>query len=414
MTGSDPQEAAGGGHPTYVRAHGRAALRAGFEPHIFCVSPRGGTVETDFGVIHRTRPGTGLAYVPGFKFRRHQMIWRVPLTARAVEQFVLRHGGAGPHLIHGFGIYGYAGSYVARRLLRKGVEAVPVVSAYDTLVREGQAKLRGLTAAHGSLRRLSFRAELLWNQLVVGHYERKGYAEARVVLVNYDSVRRLLLESYGIAHTVRKIPYSPETAFINRAMPSGLPDGIAALTTTDAPLVVAVSRHDPRKGLDVLLCALARLRAVGVAFRACLIGAGPLLEAHRRLASRLGLDGAAAIEGPVPDSYQYLQRADVFALPSLEEGSGSLSLLEALHAGAAVVASNVDGIPEDVTDGEGALLVPPGDSAALATALERVLTDAQLRRRLACRGRQTFEARFSAAAFSTALREIYAECGVIP
>ena len=74
----------------------------------------------------------------------------------------------------------------------------------------------------------------------------------------------------------------------------------------------------------------------------------------------------------------------------------------------------LDGIPEDVTDGDSALLVSPGDAEGLAVALERVLTDPELRRRLARRARETFEARFSAGAFAAALVEIYAGLGVRP
>lgn len=69
--------------------------------------------------------------------------------------------------------------------------------------------------------------------------------------------------------------------------------------------------------------------------------------------------------------------------PHCEEGSGSLSVLEALQAGTAVLASEVDGILEDVADGDSALLVPAGDPAVPAAALRRVLSDADLRRRLA-------------------------------
>ncbi len=116
----------------------------------------------------------------------------------------------------------------------------------------------------------------------------------------------------------------------------------------------------------------------------------------------------------MPDPYPYLTGADVFVLPSLEEGSGSLSLLEALQARVAVVASGVDGIPEDVTDGDTALLVPPGDPATLAESIERLLKDDALREGMALRGRRAFEARFSADVFSAALRRAYAEVGIAP
>jgi glycosyltransferase involved in cell wall biosynthesis len=261
---------------------------------------------------------------------------------------------------------------------------------------------------------MSFAIELAWNTLLVARCERRGLKDARLVLINYESVRRILAEGYGITDRVRKIPYSSELAFLDGALRSPAPATLARLAPAGAPLVVAVSRQDPRKGLDVLLRALARLRRAGVPFRACLLGGGPLLGDHRRLATRLGLDGAVAIEGFVPDAYCYLQHAAVFVLPSIEEGSGSLSLLEALQAGSAVVASNVDGIPEDVRDGDSALLVTPGDPMELAGALGRVLRDPEMRQRLRGRARAVFETRFSADVFSRALGDVYRELSVTP
>ena len=120
---------------------------------------------------------------------------------------------------------------------------------------------------------------------------------------------------------------------------------------------------------------------------------------------------ATKLTGWVADPYPYLRCADVFVLPSLQEGGGSISLLEALQAGVAVVASNVDGIPEDVRDGDSALLVEPGNVDHLCQALTRALTDKGLRERLRCRARETYAERFSAGAFSAALGGLYAELG---
>src|SRR6185503_17275917 len=101
------------------------------------------------------------------------------------------------------------------------------------------------------------------------------------------------------------------------------------------------------------------------------------------------------IPGFVPDPRAYLHHADVFALPSLEEGSGSLALIEAFQAGLPVVASDCDGIPEDVVNGDSGILVPPGDPEALAAALARLVSDAELRRALSRRARDQFKRRFS-------------------
>ena len=174
------------------------------------------------------------------------------------------------------------------------------------------------------------------------------------------------------------------------------PEPLGQLEPRDAPLIVCVSRHDARKGVDVLLEALGGLRRAGVGFRACLLGRGELIDAHRRLARRLGLERSVAITGQVPDLAPYLLRADVYVLPSLSESSGSVALLEAMQAGRAIVASGCDGIPEDVTDGDSALVVAPGDRQALAAAIARLLGDPALRGRLAARARADVRRRFSA------------------
>jgi glycogen(starch) synthase len=116
----------------------------------------------------------------------------------------------------------------------------------------------------------------------------------------------------------------------------------------------------------------------------------------------------------VESTTPYLACADLFALPSREEQSGSLAVIEALQDGLPVVASGVDGLLEDLTDGEDALLVPPGNAAALAAALERLLGDPGLRRRLGGCGRATFEARFSPEAVAGALRDLYGGLGIEP
>jgi glycosyltransferase involved in cell wall biosynthesis len=116
----------------------------------------------------------------------------------------------------------------------------------------------------------------------------------------------------------------------------------------------------------------------------------------------------------VPDTSVYLREADVFVLPSLQEGSGSVALLEAFQAGRAVVASRCDGIPEDVIDGENGRLVPPGDPVALAEVLRSVLADPSGRQALGQGARRTFVRRFAADALVDALQGTYTGLGIPP
>ena len=389
IAGKDPLAEIGGGHSAYVRVHGRAAVRAGITPHIFCASDRSGIVETDFGVVHRVKSIVPLRFRNGMGSPRY-----IPLVvvhsrqiAAQVTRFLLSRRG--PHLIHAFGVWGDASPRVRKSLRRRGIETIPILSMYTTIRHESLAKVRGMSREnHGLLGWLNVIATDLWTRTAVDRCERRALAGAQVVLVNYESVRRLLPAGRRNGASCLKLPYTSESAFLHGGEEKPPPPAsLSRLGPADVPLVLAVSRHDPRKGIDVLLHALARLRAGGVPFRACLVGGGILLEGHRRLAERLGISDRTSIEGFVDDAWPFLGSADIFVLPSLEEGSGSLALIEAMQAGLAVVASDCDGIPEDVADGDSALLVPPGDAEALARALARVLREPSLRGALARRAR---------------------------
>ena len=88
-----------------------------------------------------------------------------------------------------------------------------------------------------------------------------------------------------------------------------------------------------------------------------------------------------------------------------------MALLEGLASGLSVIATPVGAHSEVVTDGKTGLLVPPGDSAALAAALARLVNDSDFRRGLGERGRQLFLSRYSISAYITALDALYAGLG---
>jgi glycosyltransferase involved in cell wall biosynthesis len=136
----------------------------------------------------------------------------------------------------------------------------------------------------------------------------------------------------------------------------------------------------PRKGLGTLLTAMARLRVAHPQARLRLVGQCPEEQHLRRLAARLGLGDTVAFLGhvPLPALAAEYANADVFCLPSRQEGFG-IVYLEAMAAGLPVVACRSSAVPEVVADGDTGLLVPPLDPGALAVALARLADDAPLR-----------------------------------
>ena len=151
----------------------------------------------------------------------------------------------------------------------------------------------------------------------------------------------------------------------------------------DELLLVAVGNLYPVKGHAVLLRALAALHAAqpDLRWRLAIAGRGGEEASLRELAATSGIEARVHLLGYRADVGDILAAADVYTMPSLSEGL-PLALLEAMAAALPVVASATGGIPEAARAGEEALLVPPGDPAALSDALGRLVRDAELRRGL--------------------------------
>jgi glycosyltransferase involved in cell wall biosynthesis len=146
--------------------------------------------------------------------------------------------------------------------------------------------------------------------------------------------------------------------------------------------VLAVGRLVEQKNHALAIAALAEVPKATLA----IAGDGPLHPELERLAAEHGVAGRVRFLGVRPDARALMGAADVVVMPSRWEGL-SLSALEALASGTPLVATDVRGLRELVTDGREALLVPE-EPEALAAALRRVLDDPELARRLAVAGRR--------------------------
>ena len=164
-----------------------------------------------------------------------------------------------------------------------------------------------------------------------------------------------------------------------------------------------MGRPAPIKGLEVLLQALARLKADGFGradLRLVIVG-GDRDEARdderarfRALADSLGVGAWVDFKGPEPQPVlpEYYRAADLCLVPSHHESFG-MAALEAMACGATVIASRVGGLATTIQDGVTGVLVPPRDEVALASAIASLLADASRRRtlgRLAARWAQSF------------------------
>lgn len=173
-------------------------------------------------------------------------------------------------------------------------------------------------------------------------------------------------------------------------------------------LVLAVARLQPEKGIDDLVAAAAALRTGLPGLRVAVAGSGPEEGALRARIESAGLAETFALLGSRSDVGALLAAADAFCLPSRHEGL-PLSLLEAMQAGLACVATRVGGVPGVIADGVDGVLVEPSDPRALAEALGGVLRDADARQRMGARARDLVRERYAASAAAAAYADLYDE-----
>ncbi len=208
------------------------------------------------------------------------------------------------------------------------------------------------------------------------------------------------------AARIRSIPNGVDTRRFVPADPPERRRARRALALPPVPVVLYAGRLSPEKGVDVLIDGWAEARRRGALGTLCLVGDGPERQALAQRARDHGILGAVRFAGATDDVSPWLRAADVFALPSREEGL-SLALLEAMASGLPVVASHVGGTPDAA--GGTAVLVPPGDPRAIADALAAMLDDPERAGALGEAARRRALARFDIGQVARRHRELYRE-----
>lgn len=178
----------------------------------------------------------------------------------------------------------------------------------------------------------------------------------------------------------------------------------------DAFVVGSVGRLVSIKGIEYLIRAFSLLARgdESECSRLIIVGDGPLRLSLEQLAAEQGVAGQVAFLGERRDAYRVMRAFDVFALPSLHEGV-PMVLLEAMAIGVPIVASGVGGIPEVVTDGKEAFLIPAQDPQAIAKAIGRIQASTELRTRMVEAARHRVQAQFSIRNTAGLVRDMYRE-----
>ena len=174
------------------------------------------------------------------------------------------------------------------------------------------------------------------------------------------------------------------------------------------PIIGAVGRFIPAKDYPRLLQAAAALRDSNRKFRVCIVGDGPEMPSVRAMVADLGLADIIELPGMAGDIGAWYRRFDIYVSSSVREGQ-PMALLEAMAYGLPVVSTDTGACATTVGHGFGGLVVPPGDTAALETALAQMIGDAELRSTCGANARRRVEERYSVQKVADAMTEVYAQ-----
>lgn len=270
-------------------------------------------------------------------------------------------------------------AYAALRATRRGV---PVVLRAEAAGRLGDC-LWQLEAKGGRrIKRECMKADALIgpSRLVERELIAAGYPRHRVHYL-----------PYGVPIPADRSPIrkaSARTALAEANAGLRMPD--------DAPLAVYTGRLHATKGVPELVSAWQWVVDSRPQARLWLAGEGPLRKGLAEQIAGLGLTGRVVLAGVFDSVEELLAAADLFVLPSREDGP-SLALVEAMGAGLPIVATDIPGTRELVSDGQHGLLVPGRNVDALSAAILRLLDAPEMAAQLGAAARARAQAQFSLA-----------------
>jgi len=272
----------------------------------------------------------------------------------------------------------------ARRLVRGLLPDLDLIVGFDLdgfLIQPGGvrrvAAIKGVLADESGFERGLPRVRLTVESLL----ERRHVRQVDRILTSSAYSAARIAEEYGVpAHRITVVPEPIDLVRWRQAFES------APELPRRGNSILCVAHLYPRKNVATLLAAMTRLSNQAVLR---VVGTGPDLARLERRARELGLGRRVEFLGHV--AFDRLageyRRADIFCLPSRQEGFG-IVFLEAMAAGLPIVAARAAAVPELVSDGESGILVAPDSPGDLAAALDRLLSDPGERRRMGETGRR--------------------------
>lgn len=369
-----------GGYPAYAHTLSTMLFDLNYKVYTLAIDRIKSIKKTPYGEIHFLSSKI-LSHLPLLKsLALAGLPFYSIMFAREIVKIVKKEK-IDSFILWGMGPWGFPG-FILKFLLPKGIKMTMVTSYFTSTRHEMKGALDAIRIKdYGISPKLRYFIVYELVARIFHIFEKLTLMRSDIVIAHYDSSKRIIKKYFNVQD--KKIYSFPWYSKIFKRKGKDV-----AAAQYRHPLVVSICRQDPRKGINFII------HAIKIALKAipninCLIvGSGSFLKLNRQLVEKLGLTKNVAVVGFASDIHPILTQADIAIVVPLAQGSSALTVSEAMGYGKAIIGSDCDGIPEDITDNVNGIIVEKGSEIAIAKAIIKLVKNKDLRTRL---GKQALE-----------------------
>lgn len=364
-----------GGYPAYAHTLSTMLFDLNYKVYTLAIDKTTSIKKTPYGEIHFLSSkllsmipllkALALAGLPFYSIMFAREIVRV-IKKEKIDNFIL----------WGMGPWGFPG-FVLKFLLPKGIKMTMTTSYFTSTRHEMKGALDAIRIKdYGISPKIRYFIVYEVVARIFHIFEKLTLMSSDLVIVHYESSKKIIKKYFGVED--KKIVLFPWYSKIFKRKG----EDIAKKTQYRHPLIVSICRQDPRKGINFIIHAVKIASKTIPNINCMIVGSGSFLKLNRKLVEKLNITKNVNVVGFASDIDPILREADIAIVVPLAQGSSALTVGEAMAYGKAVIGSDCDGIPEDITNNINGIIVEKGSEKAIADAIIKLVKDKDLRTKL--------------------------------
>ena len=375
-----------GGYPAYARSLAVTLTSLGYPVYVLAIGKNSGVYKEKYGDVYISNT----ILLKFFPFLNQLALSALPyygfIFSNQVRKLV-KEKKIDNYILWGMGPWTYPGVLLK---IYSAQAKMTMISSYFTSTRH---EMKGAVDSikikdYGIIPKLKYLFVYEIIARIFYLFEKITLVFSDLIVIHYESSRKIIKEEFNVnTKKVRMFPWYTETF-------KRVGSNKNATKKFPHPLIVSISRQDPRKGLNFIIHAIKIVAKKYPDIKCLIVGSGSFQNLNKKLAEKLKVTKNVIFPGFIPDIEPVLQEADITVVVPLKQGSSALTVIESMSYGKAMVVSDCDGIPEDIKNNYSGLVVPKGNEQAIAEAIEKLIENPKLRKKLGDNAYKAYKEKF--------------------